>query len=98
MPPKTWRGRIVKVVKLAMEDLRKSRRVKECFLFIGKSGVKWMTWVWVKGNLGEEFGDGASFFDAREPHIETLGGKGEAGIIDAHTVKDGGVEFVQVDR
>ena len=26
-----------------------------------------------------------------------MGGKGEAGIIDAHAVKDGGVEFVEVD-
>ena len=36
-------------------------------------------------------------FHAGEAGVEALGGEGEAGVLDAHALQDGGVDLVQVD-
>ncbi len=46
----------------------------------------------------DQFGDDAAFLDTSEAGIEALDTDGEAVVLDAEEVKDGGVEVADVDR
>lgn len=49
------------------------------------------------GRSGEDFGDDFGGFDAGEFVVEALEFGGEAGVVDAEAIEEGGVEVADVD-